>query len=83
MALLRHNHRDICQRVIVDGDYLLWGNKNQGYGLTMVRCIGATSQYVRIIVIETNYETLVKPENLMVVTQQLQSNLDGNVGANA
>ena len=81
--MLGHNHRDIAQRVIVEGDYLLWGNKNQGYGLQMVRCIGSTTQYVRIIVIENNYETLVKPDNLMVITQQLQSNFDGNVGANA
>ncbi len=81
--LLNHNHRDIVNRVIVHGDYLLWGNKNQGYGLTHVRCIGSTECFVKVIVMETNQETLVKPDNLMVVTQQLQANIDGNVGANA
>lgn len=80
--MLSHNHRDISQRIITEGDYLLWGNKNQGYGLQMVRCTGSTALFVRIITLSSNYETLVKPENLMVVTQQLQSNIDGNVGAN-
>lgn len=80
--LLRHNHRDMFGRVIQFGDFLLWTNTYQGYGLIPCKCTGVTTQRIYIERLDTGEVTRVMPINTAVITQQMQANIDGNVGAN-
>lgn len=82
MALLSHTHRDMLHRVIRDGDVVVWSNGKYNQKMQLARVVDTTPQKVRIEVITTRSTTLAQPKNLIVVSAQIQANLDGNVGAN-
>ena len=48
----------------------------------VARVVGVTKQKVRIHVLSSGKTTLSYPKNLVVITQQVNANLEGNVGAN-
>lgn len=82
MPLLRHIHRDKLQRVIRHDDYVAWANGKYGKGLEVCKVIGTTENRVQIFNLEKNKTTYSYPNNLLVITQQVQANIDGNVGIN-
>jgi len=82
MALLSHTHRDMLTRVIRDGDIVVWSNGKYNQKMQLARVVDTTPQKVRIEVLTTRSTTLAQPKNLIVVSAQIQANLDGNVGAN-
>lgn len=79
--MLRHIHRDMLARVIRDNDYVAWTNGKYNQGLRICRVVGSTAQKVAILTPESKV-TRVTPTKLLVVTQQLISNFEENVGAN-
>lgn len=82
MALLKHIHRDKLQRVIRPNDYVAWANGKYGKGLEVCKVVGTTEKRVQIFNLEKNKTTYSFPENLLVITQQVEANVEGNVGAN-
>ena len=82
MALLRHIHRDKLQRVIRLNDYVAWGNGKYGKGLEVAKVIGTTPNRLQIFNLEKNKTTYAFPDNLIVITQQVEANVEGNVGVN-
>lgn len=79
---LGHIHRDALTRVIRRGDMLLWTNRKQGNGMIFAVAESSTPESVRIRRLDTDRLTNVKPENLLVITAQVETNLNDNVGAN-
>lgn len=75
-------HRDLMGRVIKSGDYCIWTNKKRKQGIDLVRVIFCTEEKVKCLNLTSNTIGYKYPENLMVVTQQLDANLRDNVGAN-
>lgn len=82
MALLQHIHRDMLNRVLRDGDIVVWSNGKYNQKMQLARVIGTTPEKVRIETIATVKTTLARPRNLIVISAQIQANLDGNVGVN-
>ncbi|QEG09010.1 hypothetical protein HWC29_gp012 [Aeromonas phage 4_4572] len=82
MALMKYIHRDKLQRVIRVGDYVVWGNGKYGKGLEIAKVVGATPIRIQIFNMEKNKTTYAFPDNLVVISQQVQANIEGNVGAN-
>ena len=80
--LLSHIHRDKLYRVIRLDDIVVWGNVKYNQGLEIARVVGVTPLKVRIHVLSSGKTTLSYPENLIVISAQVQANLDGNVGVN-
>lgn len=75
--------RDKLQRVIRIGDVCVWANKKYGKGLDLVRIDGYNKKSLRVINIETGAITRIEDtKNLIVISQQILANIDGNVGAN-
>ena len=72
--------RDMANRVIVRGDYIVWGASRQGYGMRLARVTKLNARRVHAVVLGTNKEHHFNPENSLVVTQQVKANIDGNVG---
>ncbi|UIW10537.1 hypothetical protein PQC38_gp061 [Aeromonas phage BUCT695] len=82
MPLLQHIHRDMLNRVIRHDDIVVWGNGKYNQKMKIARVVGTTDQKVRIEVISENKTTLARPKNMIVISAQVQANLEGNVGAN-
>lgn len=79
---LGHIHRDRLTRVIRNNDIVLWANRKQGQGIVFALVAGSTADTVRIAREDNGRLTNVNPENLVVITAQVERNLIGNVGAN-
>lgn len=82
MALLNHVHRDMLHRVLRHEDIVVWSNGKYNQKMRLARVIDTTPQKVRIQLIDSQTTTLAQPKNLIVISAQIQANLDGNVGAN-
>lgn len=82
MALLNHIHRDMLQRVIRHNDVVVWSNGKYGQKMKLARVIDTTAEKVKIEVINTRVTTIALPKNLIVISAQIQANIEGNVGAN-
>lgn len=78
---LPHRHRDALQRVIRVNDYVVWSNKKKGMGLEVCSVSGSTEETVRIARLSGRL-TNVSPLNLIVITAQVERNIEGNVGVN-
>lgn len=79
---LGHTHRDLLNRVIRSKDIVVWANRKQGSGMVIAEVAGSTSETVRIARSDNGRLTNVNPENLIVLTAQVEKNIAGNVGAN-
>lgn len=82
MALLSHVHRDMIHRVLRHGDIVVWSNGKYNQKMKLARVLDTTPLKVRIEVIDEQRTTLAEPKNMLVISAQIQANLDGNVGAN-
>ncbi len=80
--LLDYNHRDKLNRIIRGDDIVIWSNGKYNQPIMIARVVGVTKQKVRIHVLSNGKTTLSYPRNLVVITQQVNANLEGNVGAN-
>ena len=78
---LGHLHRDAIHRVIRANDIVAWTNRKQGSGLLICEVFSSTAETVRIRK-PNGRLTNVDPSNLLVITQQVERNIEGNVGAN-
>lgn len=79
---LKHTHRDKLRRLIRRGDILVWTNKKYGSGLTVAEVTGSTEKQVLVYRSDLQKETKLYPENCIVITHQVERNLEGNVGVN-
>ncbi|MGL5016459.1 MAG: hypothetical protein ACRC6V_19605 [Bacteroidales bacterium] len=79
---LGYTHRDKLNRVIRLGDCVAWANGKQGTGLTTCIVMGASPQKLRTERMDTGRMNNVLPSNVIVITQQVERNYVGNVGAN-
>lgn len=78
---LAHLHRDVLHRVIRAQDIVAWTNRKQGSGLAICEVMSSTAETIRIR--KSNGRlTNVDPSNVLVITQQVERNVEGNVGAN-
>lgn len=82
MALLGYLHRDMLNRVLKYGDYVVWSNGKYNQKMKIGSVIDSTPMKVRINVIDENRTTLARPTNMIVITDQIRSNIEGNVGVN-
>jgi len=82
MALLKHIHRDMLNRVIKIGDIVVWGNGKYLQKMEICRVVGTTAQKVSMQVISSGSLTRALPSNMIVISAQIAQNLEGNVGAN-
>lgn len=78
---LGHLHRDAMNRVIRQNDIVAWTNRKQGQGLTFCEVQSSTVETIRIAKPDGRL-TNVDPSNVLVITQQVERNAIGNVGAN-
>ena len=78
---LAHTHRDVLGRVIRGNDIVAWTNKKYGQGLRLCTVQSSTTETVRIEK-PNGRLTNVDPKNLLVVSAQIEANVNGNVGAN-
>lgn len=82
MALLKHIHRDMMNRVIKHNDYIAWANSDYGSKIRIGRVSHTTAQKVYFTLpLEGNRQTRAYPANMIVITSQVLANIDGNVGA--
>ncbi|MGL5014489.1 MAG: hypothetical protein ACRC6V_09405 [Bacteroidales bacterium] len=79
---LGYTHRDMMSRVIRLNDYVVWANKKQGSGMVVCTVIGCTKGMLRLERQDNGKLTNAHPENLVVITAQVERNIIGNVGAN-
>lgn len=82
MALLRYVHRDMLSRVIKRGDYVVWGNGKYNQKMKIGVVTDTTPQQVRIHLPVEDKMTKASPKNMIVITNQIIANQEGNVGAN-
>lgn len=78
---LSYIHRDRLNRVIRKGDYVIWSNRKQGKGMDVCTVVGDTEETIRISKLDGRL-TNVNPSNTIVITAQVERNVEGNVGAN-
>lgn len=78
---LAHTHRDLLNRVIRAKDMVLWSNGKRGQSMMLCTAESSTEETVRIAKPDGRL-TNVFPNNLVVVTAQVEKNIAGNVGAN-
>lgn len=78
---LPHRHRDSLDRVIRVNDYVVWTNKKQGKGLDVCSVVGSTEETIRVSKLDGRM-TNINPANVIVITAQVERNIEGNVGAN-
>lgn len=78
---LDHLHRDVLHRVIRANDIVAWTNRKQGSGLVICEVYSSTVETIRIRK-PNGRLTNVDPSNVLVITQQVERNVEGNVGAN-
>lgn len=69
-------------RVIRNGDYVVWSNGKYGQRMKLCNVVGATEEKINILPVGAHRQTIAYPSNLMVVSAQIERNLEGNVGAN-
>ncbi|MGL5579782.1 MAG: hypothetical protein ACRDCE_02255 [Cetobacterium sp.] len=79
---LPYNHRDMVHRVIRRGDYVMWSNGKYGQRMRLCEVMNATEEKINILPVGAQRVTIAYPSNLMVVTAQIEKNVEGNVGAN-
>lgn len=94
MALLPHIHRDRLNRVIRIGDYVLWAPNVAKVRFIFGTVTGVTRKRVYVKLMQDiqrkdeegnilpvrEYPIRLKSENLLVITQQVLANIEGNVG---
>lgn len=73
-------HRDKLNRIIKEGDVVAHSIPRQGYGLSLIRVTRYTAQQLHGECIETGKRRRFFPDNAVVITQQIQANIDGQVG---
>ncbi|UZV39692.1 hypothetical protein APT65_00089 [Trabzonvirus APT65] len=74
-------HRDMLNRVVRMHDVVLWGNKKYGTGISVCTVEGCTGEKL-LIKKPTGTLCRIYPDNCVVITQQIERNIEGNVGAN-
>ena len=74
--MMKHYHRDLLNRVIKNGDYLAWANGAYGAGITLARCVGSHAQKIDLVILGEEQIRYVRPENVIVITNQIRANLD-------
>ena len=83
MALAPRIERDLLKRVIRVGDVCVWSNRAVGVGLVLIRVLGYNAKSLKVKVLATDRETRVEDSNnLLVISQQIESNIRENVGSN-
>lgn len=83
MALLKHIHRDMLNRVIKHGDYIAWANSDYGSKIRIGVVSHTTAKKVYFTLpAEENRLTRAFPKNMLVITNQVMANIEGNVGLN-
>lgn len=80
--MLRHRHRDILTKIIQQDDYVVWTNGKYNSQLNVCRVVGVTPEKV-VILKQDGRQTRVSPSKVLVITQQVQHNIENHVGANA
>lgn len=80
--MLGHLHRDLLNRVIKQYDVVVWANRKYGTGLTICRVMDSTPETIRLHKLTDDKLTNVNPNNVIVITQQINDNLENNVGSN-
>lgn len=75
-------HRDHLKRVIRNGDIVVHTNHRQSTGYTLCTVYGAGKAQVKLKRIDNGEKLRAYPRNLIVLTQQIECNMEGNVGAN-
>ncbi|MCS5737593.1 hypothetical protein, partial [Herbiconiux daphne] len=86
-ALLRHIHRDMLNRVIRIDDIVAWPPFEINTRLKFGTVVGTTPKRVYVqLKTDTReevrpYPIRISPQNLLVITQQVLANIEGNVGA--
>lgn len=86
MTLIRHIHRDMLNRVIKMDDIVAWCPRMDNERLKFGVVTGTSPKRVYVLLktdIRTpvrDYPIRIKSENLLVVTQQVIANIEGNVG---
>lgn len=79
---LEVTHRDYLKRVIRNGDIVVHTNHRQSSGYTIATVRGAGKVQVKLTDLTTGEKFRSYPRNLIVLTQQVEKNMEGNVGAN-
>lgn len=74
-------HRDMVNRVIRRGDVVAWTNGKRAQPMLLCTVIGSRTQRVNIRKPDGS-TSFVNPYNCLVVTQQMEQNIEGRVGAN-
>lgn len=72
-------HRDMLGRFIKNRDVVAWSIGNQGYLLKVLQVTGSTAKRVKVYDPEMGRSKSVDPQNCIVITQQILSNLERNV----
>ena len=72
-------HRDMLGRYIKNRDVVAWSIGNQGYLLKVLQVTGSTAKRVKVYDPEMGRSKSVDPQNCIVITQQVISNLERNV----
>lgn len=87
MALLKHIHRDMLNRVIRIDDIVVWGPQGANTRIKFGTVTGVTPKRV-YVKLKTDirdevrpYPIRLAPHHLLVITQQVVANIEGNVGA--
>lgn len=87
MALLNHIHRDMLNRVIRVDDIVAWSPQEVNSRLKFGTVTGTTPKRVYVqLKTDTReevrpYPIRIAPYHLLVITQQVYANINGNVGA--
>ncbi|MCS5736690.1 UNVERIFIED_CONTAM: hypothetical protein RF648_21170 [Kocuria sp. CPCC 205274] len=87
MAMLKHIHRDMLNRVIRLDDIVIWSPQEYNSRFKFGTVTGTTPKRV-YVKLKTDIREEVRPypirissKNLLVITQQVLANIEGNVGA--
>lgn len=72
-------HRDMLGRFIKNRDVVAWSIGNQGYLLKVLQVTGSTAKRVKVYDPEMGRSKSVDPQNCIVITQQILSNLEKGV----
>lgn len=87
MALLGFIHRDMFNRVIRINDIVAWGPHQPNQRIKIGTVTGVTPKRVYVL-LKTDirdpvrdYPIRIASKHLMVITQQILANIEGNVGA--
>lgn len=87
MPMLKHIHRDMLNRVIRHDDVVAWSPFEKNTRIKFGIVTGTTPKRVYVKLKTDTRETVrehsirINPVNLLVITQQVIANIQGNVGA--